>query len=468
MVDTIVPGDLNNATIEMAADDPNANGVVGDDEDSSWAKLQISPNNIGSMEYGNFLVNIYAHSANERTNLSSKYYFAPISLLDHGSAQSFYNNVTIRAQMEFRIELWNDDVKTKVVQWIKDNYDEKVNGNFVQVIPFNQIMLASASSTFRRLYQLPSWTPYGKQKDLRFKVNCANKKNCDELAENMKTNPNQFSDFQLKFRLDSEKSQTKQTIIKLESLLSGRIASQLKQQMKGKEFAFLNAKDAQELLQESATNILIDTFDDSDIASSDSRLEIYKFLQKNLIEPGKKVIKDASDKLWGSVFWNEDNYRPDLTSKTFNDVYKKLDTTQQKKLIDSFKNTNKVSYDGSAAITGVLKAKGKLDTDLSREGSTTKESLDKFLQESKETTQWDGQRFVPKPLSLSRLNLFKLREVQTLQDQSVRVRYSKAVLSVVVNFNQHSDLESTNQIIVMQGRIEGKLKSNKFITKFHN
>ena len=193
--------------------------------------------------------------------------------------------------MEFRIELLNDDAKSKVTDWIKDNYVEQVNRQFVEVIPFNQITLtsASASEEFRCLYQLPSWMPYGKQKDLRFKINCVNKNDCDELAENMKTNPSQFSDFQLQFRLDSEKSKTKQTIIKVESILSGRIASQLQQKMQEKEFALLTAKNEQQLLEEWASNILIDTFDDSDIASSDSRLEIYKFLQKNLIEPLRKT-----------------------------------------------------------------------------------------------------------------------------------------------------------------------------------
>ena len=112
--------------------------------------------------------------------------------------------------------------------------------------------------------------------------------------------------------------------------------------------------------------------------------------------------------MWDSVFFDKHNYRPDLTAKTFNEVYKKLDTTQQRKLIETFKNTNKVSVDISGGIPGVFDAKAKLDTDLSREGSTTKESLNKFLQEAKDTTQWDGQKFVPKPLSLSRVNLAQL------------------------------------------------------------
>ena len=60
---------------------------------SSWAsKLEISPDTLGSMEYGNFGIDIYEHTSNRKQNTSlgyCKYYFSPIALLDHESAVSF-------------------------------------------------------------------------------------------------------------------------------------------------------------------------------------------------------------------------------------------------------------------------------------------------------------------------------------------------------------------------------------------
>ena len=60
--------------------------------------------------------------------------------------------------------------------------------------------------------------------------------------------------------------------------------------------------------------------------------------------------------------------------------------------------------------------------EISRHGSTTKEGINKLFHESKENCQWDGEKFVPKPLSLSRINLAKLRDTQSLiEDRKVSV-----------------------------------------------
>ena len=57
---------------------------------SSWAKLQISPDTLVSMAYGNFRVDIYEHANNHKSTTTSisnfKYFYAPIALLDHQGA----------------------------------------------------------------------------------------------------------------------------------------------------------------------------------------------------------------------------------------------------------------------------------------------------------------------------------------------------------------------------------------------
>lgn len=73
---------------------------------SSWAKLQISPDTLGSMEFMQFAIDVYEHADNHKPTTPKdrcKYYFAPISLLDHTSAVSFLNSVTNQAEMRFCI-----------------------------------------------------------------------------------------------------------------------------------------------------------------------------------------------------------------------------------------------------------------------------------------------------------------------------------------------------------------------------
>ena len=493
------------------------------------------------MPYENKRLKIYEHAANQHKKAAalqlawnktaksnSKYYYAPISFLDPKSARSSYNNVTKQAEMEFRVEIWNDDVEAKVVDWIKENHDPEVNKNFVQVIPFEKMILATTSHSFQQRYTLPKdWKDYQSEKTVLFKLTCISSLHCKQLTNEMHQNANQFSDFQILFSLASQSSQTKQTVIRIENILQGNMASKLNQRMPpGTEFALVTAEDEQQLLQESATNILIDTFDDStDVVSSNSEAQIYKFL-KNLLTSSRTTIDKQSDsRIWNSVFWNDDNYRPDRTSKTLNDLYKKQDKETQKKMVaaleqaqkeslaqenetgssksansnwkeqqnrnaSSFEDANKVGT--SVGFKGVaFKFNAAVDVDLTKKGeeesdekesssnstlqttggrrtaqsegketsdyvSLTREQLDKLFEESKNNVEWDGEKFTPKQLSLTKINLAKLRNAQTFRDRSVRVRYSTAVLSIPINIPDDADLQLTNKFHEIQKQLESK------------
>jgi hypothetical protein len=90
-------------------------------------------------------------------------------------------------------------------------------------------------------------------------------------------------------------------------------------------------RDEKKLLTESTTNVLIETFDDSDDVSQNSESQVYNLLN-NLLVSSRTNIKEQNDQMWDSVFWNDDNYRPDKTTQTMNDIYKKLDKEEKKHL----------------------------------------------------------------------------------------------------------------------------------------
>jgi len=121
------------------------------------------------------------------------------------------------------------------------------------------------------------------------------------------------------------------------------------------------------------------------------------FLKANLLDPGRTTIKEIGDKNWESVLWNNDNYRPDKTAKAFNDFYNKQDKETQRKLIEDWTNTNKVSASYAVGIPKIVEVRATLDTDFSRAGTNTKEGIDKFMQEVKNSAQWEGTKFAPKP-----------------------------------------------------------------------
>ena len=343
-----------------------------------------------------------------------------------------------------------------MTNWIKQEIDSTIKDSFIQVIPFEKLILTTSSTNSEQIYQVTKeWTPYQLQKDVRFKLICYALSDCDSLAQQMRHNADQFSHFRLLFSLSSERAQTRQTLMRVKNVVKGQMASTLLQRLPSAESVLLTANDEKRLLTESATNIIIDTFDDTDdVISPNSEAQIYQLLRDNLLAPSRTIIKDQSDKMWESVFWNEDNYRPDKTTKTWNEIYNKLDSENRKKIVSSFQNADKF---GGGGKVGNLFLNFKLNVNgaSSNSGSSTDDSLEKLFKESKDTVEWNGEKFVPKPLSLSRLNLAKLRDTQTFKDRTIRVRYSKAVLAVAVNIAQYSNLSSSDRLVELQRSLKG-------------
>jgi hypothetical protein len=531
------------------------------------------------MKYGNFLIEIYEHANNHKptaTASQKKYFYSPIALLDNKSAVSSYNNVTKQPEMSFRIEMWNDKVENEVVKHLNDIVGHQIKSNQVRVIPLEKVILVSKRPTVD--YSLyPEWTNYDKSKTLWFYLSCYDPKICDELANEMRSNPKQFHQLKLLYSLSSQTSQTKHTTISIESITSGTLVSTLLQKFEDKKEIFLTASDEKKMLSETATNIRMDTFDDSEVGSPDTEFQILNIL-KDLLVTSRTTIKEQSDKMWDSVFWNEDNYRPDKTTKTLNEILNKLDKETQKKLADMFQkaekqaqiteklissnrdeerrreeqinrenqskdanenemkrsqatdqeqlsrnqtrddesNTNNVdtkvtfsgygvtagakvavgisnthnaereneksenaknnteeydrklenkeriqhNYDSNSwanadRISSVISGKLSNDSDSSRRVEILKEDVKKFLQESRNHVEWNGEKFVPKPMQLSRINLAKFRDSQSFQDRNIRVRYTNAELSAPIKIMEHAELIVVNEWNNLKDELKG-------------
>ncbi len=409
---------------------------------SSWSTLQISPKQLCSMPYGNFRVSVYEHADNFKSNTAinrHKYFYAPIALLDQKSAVSEFNNVTKQTEMRFRVGMWNKQVENKVVSYLSEFLGHQVKSSYVQVIPMEKIVLVSTIPS--TIYSLPgNWLPYRLQESLWFTLACLERVDCDNLAESMQFKPHQFEHLKLLFSLESQTSQTRETVIRIENIVSGQLVSQLMQRYNPADSdPLLTANDEKRLLIETMTNIIMETFDDSDVISPTSESQMYNML-KELLVSSRVTIKEQKDEMWKSVFWNEDNYRPDKTTRTLNSIYEKLDKENQRRMADSFQESKRMGMSTEVNLYhSIISGKVNLNEELSSSVSTLKSDVDKLYQESKKNVEWDGEKFVPKPLSLAKINLSKLRDRQSLQDRIVRVRYSTAVLSTPIHFFNKDD-----------------------------
>ena len=436
---------------------------------SQWAKMQISPDSLSSLKYGNFHIEIYEHINNNKTTTNSekKYFYSPIALLDHTNAFSRFNKVTKKHEMRFPIEMWNDQVENEVVQRLKQIVGPEIQPYNVRVIPLENVILISNTPT--EGYSLsPVWTHYDKSKKLRLSLSCDDKKICDELAYEMQSDPEQFAHLKLLYSFSSETSQTKETTITIDSVTSSRMVTNLLQKFgSDKNYIFLTSDDEKKMLAETSTNIRMNIFDDSEIGTPDTDTQFDKILKDLLFETSKTTIKEQNDKKWDSVFWSEEGYRPDNTTETWNKINKKLDTETQKKLTDMFQQAERQSE-----ITGKLASSNKTreeldkifldisgilgnDNDSSNRVEISKENLEKLLEKSRDHVQWDGEKFVPKPMQLSKINLGKFRNPQLFQDYKIRVRYVNAKLFVPIKFAQHSELTVTDEWKDLKEQLHG-------------
>jgi hypothetical protein len=344
------------------------------------------------MEYGNFLVEIYEHANNHKpttTASEKKYFYSPLALLDHTSAVSRLNRVTKQQEMRFRIEMWNDKVQNEVVKHLNKSIGQEIQSDKVRVIPLEKVILTSEIPT--EDYSLsPVWKNYDKGKTLWFSLSCYEQKSCDELANEMRSDPTQFDHFKLLYSLSSQTSQTKQTTIRIDSVTSGTLVSTLLQKFEDKKEVFLTANDEKKMLTEMATNIRMDTFDDSEVGSPDVEITIYSFL-KDFLVTSRTTIKEQSDKMWDSVFWNEDNYRPDKTTKTLNEILKKLDTETQKKLADMFQKAERQSKI-TEKLTSINKDEERRREEQLRRENQSKDENENEMRRSQGTDQEQSSR----------------------------------------------------------------------------
>jgi hypothetical protein len=106
-------------------------------------------------------------------------------------------------------------------------------------------------------------------------------------------------------------------------------------------------------------------------------------------------------------------------------------------------------------ISSTISGKMANDFDSSRRVEIVKEDVGKLLQESRNHVQWDGEKFVPKPMQLSRINLGKFRDSRSFQDRHIRVRYTTAELSAPIKITEHAELTVTDEWNNLKEELKG-------------
>jgi hypothetical protein len=103
--------------------------------------------------------------------------------------------------------MWNDKVENEIVKYLNEIVGHEIKSNQVEVIPLEKVILTSKGLTPD--YSLsPEWTNYDNSKTLQLSVTCSDQKFCDELADEMRSFPEQFDHLNLLYSLSSQTSKT--------------------------------------------------------------------------------------------------------------------------------------------------------------------------------------------------------------------------------------------------------------------
>ncbi len=254
----------------------------------------------------------------------------------------------------------------------------------------------------------------------------------------------------------ARESRQRDVKIKIENITSGKLCAELDQKFPNAKQVLLTAQDTKTILSESVNNVLVDSFSDmKEVPDPAAKNRIYSTLQTMLVSAQEKIASDSS-KTWDSVFWRDENTRPDKVAKTLNESYNKSDKATQDKMKNAFSDSMSsnmnasLNVDASARISFLASANVKARSQSSSSSSTSsssltdKENYDREMREIADKIEWNGEKFVPKSMNLTRINLSTIRNRQALQDKEVVVSYSTAFLDLKMNVPDDAGFSSSS------------------------
>lgn len=375
----------------------------------------------------------------------TKFYFAPLALLDHTSASSGHNSLTGESQLLFRVDMWTDELLYLVTEYLRNVTGQPIEENKVSVLPFDKVAIrcrqctsARPDSHWRSFLQSP--------KQMEFRIVCPTLKECQRLAEQMNREPEQFSSqLALYFRLDkgfsSSSIQRKSVAITSEHIWSGQIMADLNRRFENSNFALVVLEDRSKIVSQTLENILANVEIDhpeNAIIDPDDELRVRRMLENILFESYIIPLDEDNESAWDSLYWDHENtawsVRPDIVARKLNKVYQNAEEYERQWILRRINQepANKLSMKALSEET--LRALVKIF-------QTSPSQISNRLAESQRILTWDSTHFVPKLSKLSRINLAKIRNSFKGMN-SVQIKFSN--VDMKFDLNVQADMTRVN------------------------
>ncbi|XP_055351057.1 uncharacterized protein LOC129597505 [Paramacrobiotus metropolitanus] len=380
--------------------------AVGTPPALPWSKYEISRTASFSFPYKDFRVLVYERGpVAVGTTEPSVYYFSPALILNTSSANTSFNWFEQRFVVTFSLIMYNkeytDHIKTKILQII----NVQVKDQNLHVMPIEEMRLISSNPEWDSEIEVDTtWRSYSSQSDSsEFRIFCTNGFKCQRLKEGIEKKGSEFiGDIEVHYALESQRSAARRLTLTAEHIQTGKMFTELEQRYAGYDEVYLNGEDSKRMQQEIASNVMAAEIADSEYVSGEQSPTLLKFIEQALSLQEVSSAKFTPE-MWKSVYWKDENSRPDKITREYQNSFDKQDRETQSRIMDYFKKAEKESWCAKTGggVSEVASGNLKVCSDTSS-SSAQRNEMENYLRninEGRKATEMQGEKFVPKEMS---------------------------------------------------------------------
>ena len=411
---------------------------------STWFQLQISPQVFGTINYENFKVSIFQHNNNEKLIVDKKrFYYSPILLLSSNSSVISFNYFKNMEELRFKVEMWNDEIENLIIQNLKEK-NISIESTQLSLLPIEQIKIEYPLHSSN--YEVENkWVSYSNQpRFIEFKIKCQIKEDCKDLHNALIKTPYLFDDMEVYYSLESLKTKTKIFNIRGEHFIEGTLLSNFMQDSKENGYIYLQAKDFNSVISEISSSIIAEVIEDNEYVDQKDEISLSGII-KNYLDVLKVTTENFNSQLWDSVFWQNENSRPDKIVSELNKLYEKSDNETKSSILKELENSQKTSGSASAGLKG-FGGSGSANHEKNLKSKDLKDIFSRLIAERNLEIEIKGEIFVPKPMELFRINTQRLKDKQIVSKKNIKITYVKSVLKNKINIPINLNRQSIDRI----------------------
>ncbi|OQV17424.1 hypothetical protein BV898_08527 [Hypsibius exemplaris] len=428
-----------------------------------WGAVEVSPKAFMSLEYQNFQVSIYkgevSSASSVDNNVSQPFYCSPALTLEPTRTRTRFINSLQMFETAFTVRMWSSEYRKAIQQALSTQLHRNVSQYDVRILPIEDIRIDSHQQSDD--YEIVNgWKSYANKQDtFTFRMRCLTNETCTNVADTIRNHPDDFtSGLDVYYSLQTQHTSKRSIMIRAVHVQDSELLRKVLREFPDMDSVYLIENDLKRIQSQVSTSVVATELTDEDyFVSSDEVMSVSRTL--GTVMQAQNIDTDTfGQEMWNSVFWNAESARPDVTTKVLNEIYvrnarivqealKRSVSTSSTADSETSGSTGRSSAEDLVVIWAGLSVSGswelvcragkslgttrphKLDNLVLQSSeivsaanhtesacgpaplSVTEERarLKTILQDGRQFSKWNGQKFVINPIQLVRVNLAPFR-----------------------------------------------------------